>query len=72
MAYLRKRCSDRKAMGHSASPSNKEDFTKLKVETRLREISKTAGRGRATAVEEGYIRGEQWAKDIIWPNEANV
>ena len=72
VVYLRKRCSDRKAMGHSASPSNKGDFTKLKVETRLREISKTAGRGRATAVEEGYIRGEQWAKDIIWPNEANV
>jgi len=72
VAYLRKRCKDRLAMGHSAPPSNKEDFTKLKVETRLKEISKAAGRDKATAVEEGYIRGEQWATDIIWPKEANA
>ena len=72
VAYLRKRCKDRLAMGHSAPPSNKEDFTKLKVETRLKEISKAAGRDKATAVEEGYIRGEQWARDIIWPKEANA
>ena len=66
--YLVTECRRIQTLGHTGKPEGKEDKIKLKVANRIREISKITDWEKAMEVQEGYNRGERWARDIVWKN----
>ena len=66
VAFLVSACRQVTALGHTGRPEGKEEFTKLKVDARIREIGKITDWNSALKVQEAYGRGEEWAKNIIW------
>ena len=72
VAYLVNACRSVQALGHTGKPEGKEDFTKLKIDKRIRELANTSGWPNAMKVQDAYHRGEQWARDMIWPESASA
>ena len=72
VAYLVNACRSVQALGHTGQPEGKEDFTKLKIEKRIRELAKISGWDNALELQEAYRRGEQWAREMIWPESASA
>ncbi len=72
VAYLVNACRSVQALGHTGKPEGKEDFTKLKIEKRIRELAKISGWDNALELQEAYRRGEQWAREMIWPESASA
>ena len=70
--YLVAECRQIRKLGHTGKPEGKEEWTKLKVEKRIREIAKITDWDRAMKVQDAYSEGKQWARDIVWPKEANA
>ena len=67
--YLVSKCRQIQNLGHTGKPEGQEEWTKLKVDKRIREIAKTTDWEKAMEVQEGYNRNEKWAKDIVWKNQ---
>jgi hypothetical protein len=68
VAFLVSACRQVITLGHTGKPEGKEEFTKLKVDARIREIEKITDWNTALKLHEAYGRGEKWATDMVWKN----